>query len=114
MRNEIDDQVRTQAMEDLRELRERLKVLERQGLEDSGEYDDLSEDYQTLALDILPLMSEEAYCTLYIYEHDYDKEVPFGDYDSYIVACDIGDEMIESDDITGYYVIVHDEDAEEE
>ena len=105
---------KAEAMEALRNLRDQLKELEDQGLEDTAEYEDVSSDYQELALDVLPGLSETAYCTLYTYEHDYDQEVAHGDYDSYIIACDIGDEMLESGEIMGYYVETHEDEGEQE
>lgn len=106
----LETDTKMEVMERLNELREQLKELENLGLHDSQSYDEVSEEYQDLVLSVLPGFPEESYCTLYVYDHDYDKETPLGVYDHFTTACEVGDEMLEADEILGYFVHLHDDD----
>ena len=106
MTTNIDKDI-TETAQEIRDLRAKLEELESQGLYESTEYEELAEEYQMLLLDTERFDYGE--CKMYIYENDSDLEASFyGTYDSYIDACDCGDDMMESGSISGFFITTED------
>lgn len=93
-------------IEELLEMREELINLEDQGLEETQEYQDLADEYQELALRNLPYWDENSIFKLKTYYEVDSSSSLYGEYDSVKDACDIGDELVESGEISHYDVEV--------
>lgn len=94
----------------LKALSDKLSELEDQGLENTDEYEEISDEYQSLSLSMLPMFADcDIEFVLCVYHHGDVDSTKYDTYTTWEEASEVGDELVEEQEIEDYEIITSDE-----
>lgn len=88
----------------LMDLAQQLRELEEQGLENTGEYDELFDEYNALSMNMLPDFNSEGKFLLYVINFDEDEPTFYDSFETYEEAEELGEELVDDGTIEAFKI----------